>query len=135
MEITKRQYKILNFIQERQSAKRADIELYIASLDNKVSKITIIRDLEILLEKKLIKKTGQARSIIYSPLNYNELLKKYDIDEYFKIETDNRFIKYSQFNFDIFSQLKNIFSAYETEEIEKTNNIFIQKTQKLTPVI
>jgi Fic family protein len=135
MNITKRQYKILNFIQDQESAKRTDIELYISSIDDKVSKITILRDLEVLLKQKLIKKTGQARSITYFPLNYNELLKKYDIEEYFKTEADNRTIKYSQFNFGIFSQLQNLFSTTELEKIKKTNDIFIQKTQKLTPII
>lgn len=135
MELTKRQFKILNFIQEYPSAKRADIELYISSSEDKSSKITILRDLEILLEKKFIKKTGKARSITYFSVNYNELLKKYDIEEYFKTDPDNRIIKYPQFNFGVFSQLQNILSTEELAEIEKNNDVFIQKTQQLTPVI
>jgi len=135
MNLTKRQLKILNYIQEQESVKRADIESYISSFDDKSSKITILRDLEVLLKQKLIKKTGQARSITYFPLNYNELLKKYDVEEYFKTEADNRVIKYSQFNFRVFSQLQNLFSTDELKEIEKTNDFFIQKTQKLTPGI
>lgn len=135
MQLTKRQLKTLNFIQEHQSAKRADIELYISSMEDKNSKITILRDLKVLLEKKLIKKIGKARSITYFPVNYNDLLKKYNIEEYFKIEPDSRIIKYSQFNFGVFSQLQNILSVNELTEIKKNNNIFIQKTQQLTPVV
>lgn len=135
MQLNKRQTKILNFIQEKQSAKRSDIELYISFSDDKSSKITILRDLEVLLENNFIKKTGKARSITYIPVYFNELLKKYDIEEYFKTDTDNRIIKYSQFNFGVFSQLQNILYPYELEEIEKYNDIFIQKTKKLTPVI
>jgi len=135
MNLTKRQYKIFDFIQEKQLVKRADVELYISSTEGKVAKITIIRDLDVLLKEKLIKKTGQARNIAYSPAVDNELLRKYDIEEYFKIETDNRAIKYPQFNFDIFKKLTNIFSRNELQEIENTNDIFVQKTQKLTPAI
>lgn len=135
MKLTKRQYKILNFIQEKQSAKRSDIELYINLSEDKGSKITILRDLEVLLENNFIKKIGKARSITYFPVNYNELLKKYDIEEYFKIATDNRIIKYSQFNFGVFSWLQNILSIDELKEIEKYNDIFVQKIQQLTPVI
>jgi Fic family protein len=135
MELTKRQYKILNFIQEHDSAKRADIELYIGSIDDNSSKITILRDLEVLLKKQLIKKTGKARSVTYFPINYSELLKKYNIEEYFQKEADNRVIKYSQFNFGVFNQLQNIFSIFDLDEIKKTNDIFVQKTQKLTPII
>jgi len=135
MQLTKRQLKILNFIQEKQSAKRTDIELYISYSEDKSSKITILRDLEVLLEKNFISKTGKARSITYFPANYSELLKKYDVKEYFKIDPDNRIIKYSQFNFGIFNQLQNILSDEELSEIEKNNNVFIQKTQQLTPIV
>jgi len=133
MQLNKRQTKILNFIQEKQSAKRADIELYISSSEDKSSKVTILRDLEVLLNNNLVKKTGRARNITYFPVNYNELLKKYDVEEYFKNEPDDRIIKYSGFNFDVFNRLKNILSPYELEEIEKYNDIFVQKTGQLTP--
>ncbi len=134
MKLSKRQQKILSYIQEKQSASRADIELHISSIDDRSSKATILRDLEVLLINQLIKKSGRARDIRYFSLNYNELLKRYDIEEYFKVETDNRVLKYSQFNFDIFEQLKNIFSKNELKEIERINSVFIQKIQKLSPV-
>lgn len=135
MTLTKRQYEIFDFIQGNQSAKRLDIEKYIQSLDEKVSKITIIRDLDVLLKEKFIRKSGQARGIIYSPLEINELLRKYNVEDYFKIEIDKRKIKYSSFNFNIFNEFKNIFSVKELKELEKTNKIFAEKTKKLTPTI
>ncbi len=134
MAITKRQAKILEYIQENQSAKRLDIEIYIQSFDEKISKITVIRDLDALLKEKLIKKSGQARSITYSPIITNELLHKYNVKEYFKIETDQRKVKYQNFNFNIFSRFKDIFSSEELKKIERTNKIFIEKIEKLTPV-
>lgn len=134
MELTKRQYKIFNFIQEKQSVKRADIEAYINSIEE-VSKITVLRDLDILLGQKLIKKSGQARNIVYSSFNDNEILRKYNVEEYFRTETDIRVIKYSQFNFSIFEKLNNIFTKSELNGLEKTNKLFIHKTQKLTPTI
>ena len=79
MNLTKRQYAIFDFIQEKQLTKRVEIELYINSTEGKVSKITIIRDLDVLLKEKLIKKTGRARDIAYSPAVDNELLRKYNI--------------------------------------------------------
>ena len=135
MTLTKRQYKIFDFIQGNQSAKRLDIEKYIQSLDEKVSKITVIRDLDVLLKEKFIRKSGQARGIIYSPLETNELLRKYNVEDYFKIEKDKRKIKYSSFNFNIFNEFKDIFSVKELKELEKTNKIFAEKTKKLTATI
>lgn len=134
MNLTKRQLEILDFIQENQSAKRADIESYINSVGDKTSKVTIIRDLDVLLGQKLINKTGQARSIVYSPANKNQLLRKYNVAEYFKTDSDLRKIKYSQFNFDIFNSLSGIFTPKEISELEQTNNIFRQKVKKLSPM-
>ena len=135
MELTQRQSKILDFIQEKQSAKRLDIELFINSIDDKTSKITIIRDLDVLLKQKLIKKSGSARSIVYTPTQKNEILRKYNVSEYFKVDFDNRKIKYSQFNFDIFENLNNIFSQKEFLDLEKTNDIYRKKVKKLSPTV
>lgn len=132
MDLTKRQLIILDFIQEKQSAKRADIESYINSVSDKTSKVTVIRDLDVLLGQKLIIKTGQARSIVYLPANKNELLRKYNVAEYFKTDLDMREIKYPQFNFDIFNNFAGIFTKEEISELEKTNNIFRQKVEKLS---
>ena len=135
MDLTQRQLKILDFIQEKQSVKRLDVELFINSIDDKTSKITIIRDLDVLLKQNLIKKTGKARSITYTSSQTNELLRKYNIVEYFKIDSDSRKIKYPQFNFDIFSNLNNIFTKKEMSELEKINNIYRSKIEKLSPTI
>ena len=135
MDLTQRQRRILDFIEEKQSAKRLDIESFINSIDEKTSKVTIIRDLDVLLNQNLIKKIGQARSITYLPTQSNELLRKYNIVEYFKVESDNRKIKYSQFNFGIFNNLNNIFTKKEILELENTNDIYRGKIEKLSPAI
>lgn len=135
MELTQRQSKILDYIYEKQSVKRLDIEQYISLTDENISKITIIRDLDILLKQNLIEKNGSARNIVYTPFQKNELLRKYNVAEYFKVDSDSRKIKYSQFNFDIFNNLGGIFTEKELLELEKTNNIYREKIEKLSPAI
>lgn len=135
MDLTQRQSKILDFIQEKQSAKRLDIELFINSIDDKTSKVTIIRDLDVLLKQNLIKKAGQARSIIYRPSQTNYILRKYNVVEYFKVDSDSRKIKYPQFNFDIFNNLNSLFTKKEISELEKTNTIYKSKIEKLSPTV
>ena len=66
---------------------------YVATVDDKISKNTIIRDLDVLLKNNYIKKTGAARSIKYLPAEVNELLVKYDVDNYFKGDFDDPFEK------------------------------------------
>ena len=135
MQLNKRQSKILDYINRHISLSRLEIEQYIASIDDKNSKNTIIRDLDVLLKNNYIKKTGSARSIKYQPANNNELLIKYDVENYFKGDFDNRKIKYPQFNFDIYNNLKNLFSADETKKLEDTNKIYINKINALSGII
>lgn len=131
MNLTKRQSLILDYINKNSFLSRLDIEKYIATVDDKISKNTIIRDLDVLLKNNFIKKQGSARSIKYSSFENNELLIKYDIENYFKTESDNRQIKYSQFNFEIFNNLNNIFSKSEIKNLENTNNIYCSKIKNL----
>ncbi len=132
MSLTKRQSLILDYINMHTSSSRLEIEEYISTINDKISKNTVIRDLETLLKNNYIKKEGAARSIKYLSCNNNELLIKYDVDNYFKIETDDRKIKYSNFNFEIFNKLENIFTENEIQKLEKTNDIYRKKLQTLS---
>lgn len=133
MSLTKRQSLILEYINKSSSTSRLEIEEYISSVNDKISKNTIIRDLDTLLKNNYIKKEGSARSIKYLPFNDNELLIKYDVDNYFKIETDERKIKYPYFNFEIFNNLDKIFTEKEIQKLEETNNIYRKKLQTISP--
>lgn len=135
MKLNKRQSIILDYINKHNASSRLEIEEYVASVDDKSSKNTIIRDLDILLKNDYIMKTGSARSIKYLPAEPNELLVKYDIENYFKGDFDNREIKYPQFNFGIYENLKNLFSTNEIKTLENINNIYINKTKVLSDTI
>ena len=135
MMLNKRQVKILEYINKNSSLSRLEIEKYITLIDDEVSKNTIIRDLDVLLKNNYIKKQGSARSIKYLPFVQNEILRKYDIEKYFKTDVDDRNIKYPQFNFDVFGNLKNIFMPSELKSLEKTNSLFIEKIQNISPVL
>jgi len=133
--LNKRQYRILDFINEKQSVKRADVETYINSVDEKTSGVTIIRDLDLLLRSDLIEKSGSARSVVYHSKVQNELLRYYNVIEYFKQDADSRSVKFPQFNFDIFAKFAGIFSSKELESLEKTNLVYRDKIKNLSPVL
>lgn len=135
MNLNKRQSLILDYINKHNTSSRLEIEEYVANVDEKSSKNTIIRDLDVLLKNNFIKKIGSARSIKYQPSSTNELLIKYDVDNYFKVETDSREIKYSYFNFDIFNKLNNLFTSDEIKNLENVNKIYITKTQALSETL
>ena len=135
MNLNKRQCLILDYINKHTASSRLEIEEYVSTINDKSSKNTIIRDLDSLLKNSYIKKIGSARSIRYIPTNNNELLIKYDVDNYFKREPDNREVKYSQFNFNIFDNLKDLFSANEITKLESINKIYTDKTKVLSETI
>ena len=135
MQLNKRQSIILDYINQHQATGRLELEKYVASVDNKISKNTLIRDLDVLLKNGYIKKEGAARRIKYLPFQNNELLIQYDVENYFKIDSDDREIKYHQFNFDIFENLKNIFTNDEINKLELVNNIYRAKIENLSPTL
>lgn len=131
--MNKRQKDILNFINNNTDCKRTDIEEYINNLYDKTSKITILRDIDTLISANLITKNGHSRNTTYSPITDNELFKTYNIEQYFKTPSDNRTVKYSQFNFDIFKNLINIFTPDELANLEEVNKKYITNTNNLSP--
>ena len=135
MKLNKRQSLILDYINKHNASSRLEIEEYVATVDDKSSKNTIIRDLDVLIKNNYIKKTGSARSIKYLPAEPNELLVKYDVDNYFKGDFDSREIKYPQFNFNVYENLKNLFSDSELKKLEEVNKTYINKTKALSDTI
>ena len=132
--MNKRQAKILNYIEQKETVSRKEIEEYI-NLYFDSSKVTVIRDLDFLLKEGLIEKSGAARGIKYQPKLTNELLRKFDVEEYFSVDIDNRTIKYEQFNFEIFNSLKSIFSKSECEHLEKVNSKYATQVKSLSSTI
>ena len=134
MALNKRQNKILEFINNKQSAMRFEIEEFINQAYDNVSKVTIIRDLDLLYKNKLIDKTGKARSVTYLSLIKNEILRPYNVEEYFSQNPDDRNVKYEQFNFGVFDNLHSIFSFNELADLEQTNQIYREKIDNLSPI-
>lgn len=135
MKLNKRQSLILDYINKHSVSSRLELEKYLETVDDKISKNTLIRDLDVLLKNDYIKKTGSARSIQYIPKEKNELLTRYDVDNYFKIDVDNRAVKYPQFNFNVYDNLKNLFSKEEIAQLENINEIYTKKIESLSPTI
>lgn len=135
MTLNSRQNLILQYINTHSKVNRLELEEYIATVDDKISKATILRDLDVLLKDNYIKKTGSAKSVKYQPIKANELLIKYDVNNYFKDNFDERKIKYSQFNFDVYGKLKNLFSSDEIKKLEVINRTYLTKTKTLSDTI
>ena len=127
--ISKRQQNIIDFLSDNDTASRSDIEGYIKNLDDNFSKPTLIRDLNYLIQQNLVKKSGSARNTTYSLSNNSDLFRKIDTEKYFLKEVDERKIKYPYFNFEVFKNLKNLFSKDEIAELDLITKSFQDKVK------
>ena len=131
----KRQELISDFIKDNPNTKREDIEVFLAKIGYKTTKMTITRDLKLLLDNGDIEKSGLAKATAYRSSAKTNLLTNIDVDAYFAQDQDVRLPEAIGFNFNIFSALKDLLSPKEKIEFEKLNDIYIAKRNKLSPTL
>jgi Fic family protein len=127
-QLNKRQYKIIDFLSEKKLASNSEITAF---LGNELSRFTVLRDLDFLLEKNIIKKQGRGRAVKYGLSSVNSILSYIDPIEYFKKGPDERNLKFDSFNQDIFNWLPDIFSKEEKEELNTINNEYVKRIKKM----
>jgi hypothetical protein len=129
MELNKRQDQILNIIKNEEKVSISQILAYIENFFPDVSRITVNRDLLNLLELNYISKDRSGRNVRYRLSSKYNLIRPIDISEYFKVDVDERAVK-EKFNFEIFTDLDNIFSTSEIRELEKLNLFYKNNVKK-----
>ncbi len=132
--LTSRQKYILNLISSSNGLLREQIQLE-ASKIYKLSKPTLLRDLQVLLKNRLIKTQGNAKNTIYIPFIQNPLLRYFDLDFYFQQDPDKRIGAQKSFDLKIFDHLHNLITAYELENLKKISRSFKGQTTRLSPDI
>jgi Fic family protein len=130
--LNKRQELILSFIKKNDNVSVGQIVEYVGEELEKVTRMTISRDLEKLLEMDFIERQGTAgRSVTYKISPKYSIIQKIDIDKYFETEVDKRKI-IKIFNFNILDQLKNIFTENEKIKLEELNEIYREKIRNIS---
>lgn len=126
-----RQKILLAILKERNALSRLDISKEISQRIRKpVSKITLVRDLNLLLKLNLIFSEGEARATRYCTSKVNPLLDYIDIDEYFEKDVDGRKIK-SSFDPSVFGNLINLYSEEEIKLWNYAREEFKERTKIL----
>lgn len=131
----KRQELILDFIKDNPMSKREEIDIFLAKMGYTATKMTITRDLKLLLDNGDIEKSGQAKATVYRPSVKAHLLNDINIETYFSKEQDERLPQTTGFNFDVFSALQDLLTLREKTELEELNNNYIAKRNKLSPTL
>lgn len=126
--LTPRQKNILDLLDQKPFS-RGELEKLINS-----SKVTIIRDLNGLISKNLIRIDGNGKNIVYRSIQ-NPILRVVDLDKYFDENSDIRKNAKSEFDFRVFDNLKNLFSTSETEKIKKDSINFDKRGKTIDPTL
>ena len=131
--LNSRQIKILEIIKPQQSIGPKEI---LEQLNQKVSVITVSRDLSELVELKYLQRNGSGPATQYSLLPKTLFFRPIDYRKYFEIETDNRDILVN-FNLDIFDQLSQvtIFTPTEQTQLDVLDQKFRNNYSQLSPTI
>ncbi|MEA3344355.1 MAG: Fic family protein [Patescibacteria group bacterium] len=115
--LNKRQEIILTYILQGVKFCVSDIVDYFKKSNfQKVSRITIVRDLGFLVKEGFLIRQGSGRATRYLIAPQYNLIKEIDVEKYFSVSQDKRKIK-KYFNFSIFDILKNSVFALEEKEL------------------
>lgn len=129
--LNKRQDAILVFIEANKTASIGQILEHIQQNIGEVTRVTISRDLEKMLELNFIERQGAGRAVIYRPSPQYSIIKKIDVEKYFSIDIDQREIQ-EKFNLDIFNELRNIFTDAEKNKLLELNEIYRKKIEDIS---
>lgn len=132
LKITKRQVHILEFIKTQKMASNQQILENLQKLFGRLSRATVVRDLNVLLKAGLIAKVGQGRNLKYQEKIKTPLLSYFDAEIYFAKGPDERILKYPGFNFEIFGQMDNLFSEEELADLHALNADYRERVKKLS---
>lgn len=128
----KRQELILDFIKQTKKANREEISRFLSGLGVSASKITVLRDLDLLINDRLLEKSGNAKTTNYSLSKQSALLTEINVEAYFAQEQDDRSNVDISFNFDIFPLLSNILTDTEKEKVTVLNESYRLKKKALS---
>ncbi|MDL2263917.1 Fic family protein [Synergistaceae bacterium OttesenSCG-928-I11] len=131
MKPTRRQQQILDILRKNPHISAKEIAAKIED----VSKVTILRDLNTMLDEKRIVKQGAARSVTYAVAYAGSILEYFDETAYFANDVDRRQIKHATFHFELIQQMRDLFTASELTEIEQWNGQYRDKISKLPPAL
>ena len=131
--LNKRQEMIFNYIKQSVSANREQIQDAVSQMFDKSSKVTILRDLDVLIDEGLITKSGTTRAAVYSLSIHNKLLEDIDSESYFA--NDDRRLANNRFNFDIMNHLSNLLTPKEKQEYSVLNEQYLTNKAKMSPTI
>ncbi|MFO7807712.1 MAG: Fic family protein [Candidatus Moraniibacteriota bacterium] len=129
-----RQEKIIEFLTNEGEAQTQEIQDYLLKImGEEFSRMTIIRDMEELLNQELVSRKGSGRSAAYEIAAKGRILAPMsDYRDYFQKDPDQRIKNEKTFQESVFQSIKFLFSQDELEELDKINDEYRKRITSLT---
>lgn len=132
-EISQRQQKILTILLKR--APLSSSEIHRELLKERVSLVTVKRELSRMVEIGLVASTGKGRSLVYDITATGRIFSDVDVKVYCAIEPDKRY-GLDRFNFEILPALTtDIFTEEELLVLENSTGKYRQRTADVSPAM
>jgi len=123
-----RQKEILKLLKDKKGLSRSEISPL--SQKGDASRITVIRDLNHLIDLGMVKSEGKARATIYTLGQENPLLRYIAIHDYFDFPAYERTTK-STFNESVFENLHSLYNKEEKARWEKSASEIQKRSKEL----
>lgn len=133
--LNQRQLKVLEFIRKNEKVSNSDIRDFLGNQGIQVSRVTVVRDVNRLLDNGFIKKHGKGRSVWYKEADKSKALHYIDIDKYFAKGPDERKAAFKKFNFKAFKKFNNVFNKKERKELINLNNQYKNQVGKISSTL
>ena len=131
--LNERQKKILNLLEEKGNLSRLELTELVPQGKN-LSRVTLIRDINRLLQMGLVSSSGKGRATRYLLPNKNSLLNYFDIETYFDKDPETRGGK-KDFVKDLFDKLDNLFTSVEVNKWTEASKEYKKRVQNLDKTI
>ncbi len=130
-ELTKRQEQLLHAIQKHPGLQNNELHKQF----QEHTRLTLIRDLNELVEQGLIERKGAGRSVRYFEILGSPLLKAFSLNSYFRKDLDERTPGKLSFRFEVFDELNNLFTKEELKTCEQENTSFQTALKTFSPTL
>lgn len=135
IQLNDRQKSIAQFIKEKVSVANSEIASFLTKKGEVISRITLIRDLNELLEIGEIRQIGKGRGIRYEHSSKHPLLSSIDVEDYLSPANRNKTHIIVPFNHETLERLDSILSKKEIEDLQIKNEEYKKRIIGLSPTL
>lgn len=130
-----RQQNILDFLGQKGKTNNQEILAELQNKGERISRETLVRELNALVKKNAVGKRGKGRGVTYQKKGAHPLLLPLDVDAYLAKDVDTRAPKSIPFDFETFSKLEGVFTPYEIDDLRAENERYKKRAEKLSSTL